>query len=360
VGTQSKSYRLFSIEKSLSRILVGATLLSSVTMNGCQPGRQPSSKGFEAADGLPWASQNSPTASAWQALQEAGIPARQEPQVMALFKAMTGEVPSQQGVLDTADVAQMTDLSLLHATYQKLWCDISPYLDGTGSEARLRTDLKPAEKKTAMNLKSELWKTYNQIKQVSSSQELQRNLREFVDPAGSAGAPTQTLQSLGISVIENPAQRMEDAKQILAMMQNSTAGKQVGASQNYPNPRPEVKPKPKPVPLPAPQPLPDLPPGAPDSCSNAMFMFPPFAFIDGGNSSGSGTFYWTGGGSDSGTPGVDVPHDYPHNPPPPDHQLDSVPGPSAIMGLLVFFNWARKIRTAIKQSNERSSSSTSK
>jgi hypothetical protein len=285
---------------------------------------------------------------------------------MALFKAMTGEVPSQQGVLDTGDVIQMTDLSILLATYQKLWCEISPLTQTIGGETKLRTDLKPAEKETAMNLKSDLWKTYNQIQQAYSNTEMQRNLREFVDPIGSAGAPTQTLQSLGISAIENPAQRKEDAKQILAMMQNNVTSKQVGASQKY-SPRPAPEPKPVPVPAPQPVPTPDLPPGAPDSCSNAMFMFPPFAFIGGGTASGSGTFYWTGGGSilggggsDSGTPVIDVPHDYPHNPPPPNHQLESVPGPSAIMGLLVFFNWARKIRTAIKQANDRSLSSVSK
>jgi hypothetical protein len=354
------------MEKSVSQLLLGATLLSSISMTGCQPGRQPSSKAFEAAEGLPWASQNSPTASAWQSLQNDGIPASEEPQVMALFNAMTSKVPSQQGVLDTGDVLQMTDLNILLATYQKLWCDISPYIERTGGEARLRTDLSPAETTKAMNLKSELWKTYNKIQQASSNAELQRNLREFVDPSGSAATQLPTLQSRGISLLEKPEQRIEDGKQILSMIRKSENTQQVGASQKY-SPRPAPQPKPVPVPARRPVPTPDLPPGAPDSCSNAMFMFPPFAFIDGGTSSESGSMFWPvvgpvidGGGSDSGTPVIDVPHDFPHNPPPPNHQLDSVPGPMPIMGLLVFLNWARKIRAAIKQAHERSSSSDSK
>jgi len=345
VGTQSKDYRLFSMEKSVSRILVGATLLSSMTMNGCQPGRQASIKSFESADGLPRESRDSPTAVAWRSLQDAGIPAREAPQVIALFDAMTREVPSQQGVLDTADVVQMTELSILQAKYQKLWCDISPYIERTSSEVRLRTDLSPSEKIKATNLKSELWKTYNQIQEAYSNTEMQRNLREFVDPSGSAGAPRQTLQSLGISAIEKPEQRESDARTILEMMQKKGAIRKVGASQEYP-PGPAPEPQPVPVPDHRPVPTPDLPPGAPDSCSNPMFVLPPFGFI--------------GKGSDSGSPGVHVPHYYANNPPPPNHQLESVPGPPVIMGLLVFLNWARKIRTAIKQANDRSSGSASK
>ncbi len=76
MGTQSRSYSLFSMENSVSRLMLGATLLSSIGMNGCQPGRQASTKSFDSAEGLPWADSNSSTEAAWQSLQSAGIPAR--------------------------------------------------------------------------------------------------------------------------------------------------------------------------------------------------------------------------------------------------------------------------------------------
>lgn len=262
---------------------MGTLLLTAVALSGCQPGRHQSPKPDSFFGPGIGSTEQQIQFEAWRLLLEDGLPTQKLPQVRSIFDHLVGvAAPFQSNLFTAGDVADVAELSELQATYQRLWCEISPFVQVNKMDGKVTIREGLAE--AAEPLRLQLWQTYNNIQGFAIRPELKQKLIVFVSLSRSAESAVSRPKAIPLfdtsaaSVVEDPDLRVRAAQEIRSMVTKSTTA-QIGSTQRYPQepvkPKPKPEPEPEPEPMPMPMPKPGLPPGAPDSCSHSILFLPP-------------------------------------------------------------------------------------